>query len=509
MVFATLVVSVGATELPESAIVAVPEALIRSGPGVEFYATGLLTSGAQVEVYRHKDDGWCAIRPPQDSFSYVRADHVRPTDVVDVLQVTQAGTKTRVGSSLRSAFQVEYVALKAGERVQQLGNPVRLAKSRHAWYRIAPPAGEFRWIRARDLRFAGGAAEADQEIANRELALPTASSPAPSPPLSDTPSNVAPSTSPPSRQVAEIALRESKAAPATDGISFEKLTASRGQMSTEPIQISSNREDQPITLASYVEPADDSGDRSPIADASPQEPTAWTAVGATPISTRSPPAVTSVEHVVPTSPQADPDLRLSELELSLSRMVTQEVDRWNLAPLRQQVQEVMTYLPDQSGQRSGRQLLERIDEFARLQRRHYELATPSAAERAREISLSTALTPRIPSRGLMPPMANVPPDPPNHFLARQAAIRRQAEDPHFAGEGYLVPVIASQPNLPQFALTDSQGSILAFVSPRPGLNLRRYQRREVGIVGRETARTDEQAPHILADRVVVLDRRRR
>ena len=106
-------------------------------------------------------------------------------------------------------------------------------------------------------------------------------------------------------------------------------------------------------------------------------------------------------------------------------------------------------------------------------------------------------------------MANLPPDPPHHFAAREAAIRRQAEDVHYAGQGYLVPVISSQSNMPRFALTDAQGSILAFVSPRPGLNPRRYQRREVGIVGRETTRTDDQSPHLVAERVVVLDRRSR
>jgi hypothetical protein len=79
---------------------------------------------------------------------------------------------------------------------------------------------------------------------------------------------------------------------------------------------------------------------------------------------------------------------------------------------------------------------------------------------------------------------------------------------HYAGQGWLVPVLTAHPHLPRFALTDRAGAIRAFVSPRAGLNLRRYLRQEVGIVGRETARTDDTAPHLLAERVVMLDRHR-
>jgi hypothetical protein len=93
-------------------------------------------------------------------------------------------------------------------------------------------------------------------------------------------------------------------------------------------------------------------------------------------------------------------------------------------------------------------------------------------------------------------------------LAREAAIRRQADNVHYAGQGWLVPVLSAHTHLPRFALADRAGSIQAFVTPRPGLNLRRYLRQEVGIVGRETVSIDNTAPHLIADRVVVLDRHR-
>jgi hypothetical protein len=202
-------------------------------------------------------------------------------------------------------------------------------------------------------------------------------------------------------------------------------------------------------------------------------------------------------------------LRLAELELAVSRTVTQEVDRWDLDPLRQRAIDIAPYLTDARGQENLRQLMERIEEFAVLQRRHRDLSAAGDVGTSDAVSLASALSARPTSGGLAPPPVNLPPDPPNTFVARQAAIKRQALQARYAGQGWLVPVFSSRSDLPRFALTDAQGTILAFVSARPGLNLRRYQRREVGIVGRETARRDDSAPHLLADRVVVLDRLRR
>ena len=51
-------------------------AYVRSGPGDEYYPTDRLPEGSQVEVYRHDEGGWCAIRPPVSSFSWVSSRHV-------------------------------------------------------------------------------------------------------------------------------------------------------------------------------------------------------------------------------------------------------------------------------------------------------------------------------------------------------------------------------------------------------------------------------------------------
>ena len=44
-----------------------------SGPGKNYYPTDKLHKGEKVEIYRHDPGGWCAIKPPRQSFSWVSA----------------------------------------------------------------------------------------------------------------------------------------------------------------------------------------------------------------------------------------------------------------------------------------------------------------------------------------------------------------------------------------------------------------------------------------------------
>src|SRR3990172_11347897 len=62
---------------PQPATVTSPGATVRSGPGETYYLTDTLPENTAVEVYRQQPDGWRAIRPPADSFSWGFAQHVR------------------------------------------------------------------------------------------------------------------------------------------------------------------------------------------------------------------------------------------------------------------------------------------------------------------------------------------------------------------------------------------------------------------------------------------------
>ena len=119
------------------------EAYVRSGPGRNFYPTDKLKPGASVEVYRHDPGGWCAIRPPAGSFSWVSARYVELIDD-ELGEVTVDQVVARVGSQLSNVRDVIQVRLNAGERVAILDEYTSGSQS---WYKVAAPAGEFRWIR--------------------------------------------------------------------------------------------------------------------------------------------------------------------------------------------------------------------------------------------------------------------------------------------------------------------------------------------------------------------------
>jgi len=112
-----------------------------------------------VEVWAIDDSGYCAVRPVDGSFSWLRAADVLPEDGGRPPErggftgvVVTDGAVARVGSQLNDLRHVAQVRLEAGERVRVI-EEVQIAEGRHAghWLRIEPPPGEFRWAMADDL----------------------------------------------------------------------------------------------------------------------------------------------------------------------------------------------------------------------------------------------------------------------------------------------------------------------------------------------------------------------
>ena len=138
----------GDETFPYPAYVNDKSAIVRSGPGTDFYATDSLDWADKVEVYQHADSDWAAIRPPRSSFSWVPASALEIGETPD-LGVVQTTVKTLIGSRLNDRFDVEYVTMQPGDVVEILGQAqVDLnGDGPVACYKILPPAGEFRWIR--------------------------------------------------------------------------------------------------------------------------------------------------------------------------------------------------------------------------------------------------------------------------------------------------------------------------------------------------------------------------
>ncbi len=136
---------------PYKAYVTTDDVYVRSGPGDNYYPTDKLKAGTEVEVYRHDPGGWFAVRPPKDSFSWISSRNLE-LGVNNVATVTADRVAARVGSRMSDVRDVIQVRLHKGEAVEVLeprhGRP-QLNVEPAAWVKIAPPAGEFRWVSGR------------------------------------------------------------------------------------------------------------------------------------------------------------------------------------------------------------------------------------------------------------------------------------------------------------------------------------------------------------------------
>lgn len=140
-----------APKFPYSAFVGVGEASVRSGPGETYYPVLNLKIGDAVEVWRHDPGGWLAVRPPEGAFSWVSADFIQQTGE-KTGRVTGNEVNVRVGtkfSDLRDAIQLQ---LSDGDEVDIVeSRTLRTGDQETLWYKILPPAGEFRWIAAQQV----------------------------------------------------------------------------------------------------------------------------------------------------------------------------------------------------------------------------------------------------------------------------------------------------------------------------------------------------------------------
>ena len=134
---------ISAQQFPYEATVCEAEAFVRSGAGKDFYATDRLQNGDKVQVFKHTADGWCAIRPPVGSFSWVSARYVQMAQN-DLGQIIGNSVPVYVGSRLSPDRSQVQISLNAGKVVEVLEAPTDNALE--ALCRISPPSGEFRWI---------------------------------------------------------------------------------------------------------------------------------------------------------------------------------------------------------------------------------------------------------------------------------------------------------------------------------------------------------------------------
>ncbi len=477
-------------QFPYVAYVDKPDTYVRSGPGQRYYPTQQLQQGHAVEVYRHDGDGWCAIRPPEGSFSLVAAHQVNQLGQ-GVAEVSAEQTVTRVGSLLspeRSAIQV---LLTRGERIKVLDSA---GADTPRWLRIAAPAGEFRWIAAEDLT----------------PQPPVESSHRPQTPTSWTrQSGVAPAS------VQQVAQQSNV---------FAHLKKSPGQLqSTETVAIPSEMTNSPLATSGDPDAVDivaGSPAELQLAQFQAQgsglqtsqlEPAITPTVGNEPNATSSSPRIRFRGRP---SPQAPSTPRVAELELRLSEIVIRTPLEWHFEQLKNEANGLLL-ATDLAGERTRlRDVLERIARFEQVRKRYTMTSVVGAP-------IATAVHPvTLPTTSLLAAEARR-----KEFTGRTANVLQRVEKDLFAGgatksasdseapqydaAGILKPVVSKREKAPQFALVDDNGDVVSFVTPTPDLNLQPYLGQRIGVHGTRAYMQELRRAHVTAERITPVEGRMR
>lgn len=435
------------------------DAPVRSGPSNDFYETDRLPVGTEVEVYRHDGDGWCAIRPPRGSFSWVSAKYLEQAENEETGRIIKTPVKTRVGSHLDDIHDVEYISLRHGEVVRLLGS-ARLADETgqlRNWFRIAPPAGEFRWVHAAHLQ--------------RPL---DATSPA-----ADAPATI--SGSDPDVGLASVADAEQvvgSGAITTHPLS-EQNTSAKAENAEVPVASTS------IASASHEAPAVDARE---FTDTS----STWR-------------AVTQAEDILIAPEPQSFQQRLGALNLLLSQTVLAAVAEWDLQPVLEQTALLAEEAATPTERWEATALLEKARQFQDLQRRKLSLAIDG-----RQVTYSEpAPLPDFSPDASLAPAPEMPQLPASREVAAVNVPSGLQEpkapyDSIFDATGLLVSVVSGRPEMPRYALTNEDGKILRFVAPDHTLNVNNYLNKRVGIIGETGYLRRFKKPFLAARKIVTL-----
>jgi len=431
---------------PFEARVIADQVFTRCGAGESYYPTGVLPRDAVVEVYAQEDD-WLAIRPLKGEFSLVKASDLIHSENRIFAKIRQDDSPAYVGSQLSTRHHVVQVKLRKDEPVEILSiMEIREEGTgrKEAWYRISPPAGEFRYIHRHFV----------------EPVRPTSADPSP---------------------VAQSVENSSRLADPTD------VWQKRAQQKVLPVNFEETGSSSAEMRNAMPEPAKLQGIETDPA--------------------------TSKQPASAEPPEVLTSLTLLELELRLSQELIKPAENWNLPPIMEAVKAHTETGETPLERGKARLLLEKIQEFNALYERKIA-ATVAAKTDIRSENDLKDVAPTSEGSGsfdALNPASLL--KSAKSLIDPAASFNRGDFDPRYDGKGWLMPVISrttksksTQQYTPPFALTDEDGNVLQFVSPSPGLNLRRYTRMEVGVYGQVSPLDHFTKPHLTAHRIVVLSR---
>ncbi len=294
-------------------------AAVRSGPGDAFYITDSLAEGQMVEVYREEPNGWLAIRPPEESFSWIYGKNLEMLDG-GLAKVNRDNVASKIGSRLSSKRNAVQIRLKKGEVVQIIDEDTI---DDQTWYKIAPPSGEFRWIHVNSIRPAS-AGKSPRAVANAILTTPIADQTAGE----------------------EGGIRPTSESDASPRDNWRAASAPLADITAPPLA---------------------SGAALPPTTASPL-PTPNPTPG---FATSTPPMAQA--HPITSSPEGF-SRQVADLDLRLSRMVAEPPVAWNIEALRQEAELLLPQAQTVQERNDVNVAIAKIDRFNTIRERHRQSA---------------------------------------------------------------------------------------------------------------------------------------
>ncbi|MAT71224.1 MAG: hypothetical protein CMJ58_17070 [Planctomycetaceae bacterium] len=510
-------------EFPYVAYVRAEATTVQSGPGAQFYPTSQLPRGTAVEVYRHEGGDWCAIRPPAGSFSLVAADAVRPISP-RVAETVAEGAPVRVGSQLSAEQSAVQVKLMPGERVEVLAAP----GPADANVKIAPPAGEFRWV-------ALSALSLEPPAERLSAAAPSSRSSLWRSQGADRAAWDAPQLTP---QASALPIKP------------QLLQGPVAIVPGSPAAVQPARyETEPAAADAQTRPA------APAADAAAPEARPLPPVAELPPTTATTPATSRTNPLTqprvrfhgPTVRSSRPVTRqVAELQLDLSRLIVAPPQPWALAGLREETAAALSAAQDEQERRQLRELLQRVVLLEEIEAQREHLA---AVQRGAMAAAQEAGQQQAPAGATAAHNGDQSAAGPADVFDAEAAARHAAEHPaddirslvrrdlglspsgaspvdgaagapqggaaeaqQYAGTearydavGTLKPVVSRREGAPQYALVDEEGKIASLITPTPDLNLREFVGQRIGVTGSRGYMPQYRRAHVTATRITPLE----
>ena len=491
--------SAAGDDLPFEAYVVPSAAAVYSGPDDPRYVTHEIPRGTKVEVYEQRGE-WLGIRPPEGSFSWVPAAAMKMSQEPAVAEAAADDLAVWIGTSVeRVSEHNSSVQLSRGELVEVLGQKEVAGDDggKETWLKIAPPAGEFRWIHASQVSreapsaFVAVLPESDQWSSRPLGRRQTAASRADEPTGAVEPRSAADS---PFRR-SSMELRD--LVPVVRPAGFRReLVDSAVQQAAHEAEITTPATSRPRSPDGFVprqprpgQPRLPAAKRGavPLMSSSPSLPLSHSpplstsgrggegARGSSGHASRAPAVTDQEAQPAAGISSAAVQRRLEEIDTALSLMISGDRSQWNLSALKREVQKLVEQGATPVDRGEARFMLEKIERFA-------EAFGMEDDDGTLDLPVGSA-------------------------AARKAALEA-ATAPKYDGTGYLTAVRAARPVAP-YALLDEHGNRQCYVTPVPGFNLRAYENRQIGVFGKRGYMSDVGASHLLAERVVDLDKQTR